>query len=245
MTTLLLRLQGPMQSWGVRSRFDYRDTWPYPTKSGVLGMLAAALGRGRDEDVSDLQALRMGVRVDRRGVLRVDYQTAQFVYRASGYVAVNSEKQKAWLERCVRGVPVRVDPKNSTVVSWRYYLADAVFLVGLEGDRQVLEESQRALLKPRFALYLGRKSYVPAYPPYLRDGLWEGALEEALRRYPYLLREKPGSDLLLVVEASTGRLVYDQPVGPLGRREFGARYVREVVLRKEEVTVRENGDVVE
>ena len=81
MPTLLIRLQGPLQSWGTRSRFDHRDTWPYPTKSGVVGLLAAALGRDRREDVSDLAALRMGVRVDRKGVLKVDYQTDQFVYR--------------------------------------------------------------------------------------------------------------------------------------------------------------------
>lgn len=70
MPTLLIRLQGPLQSWGTRSRFDHRDTWPYPTKSGVVGLLAAALGRDRREDVSDLAALRMGVRVDRKGCSR-------------------------------------------------------------------------------------------------------------------------------------------------------------------------------
>lgn len=71
-----------MQSWGTRSRFDHRETWPYPTKSGVVGLLAAALGRDRAEDVSDLAALRMGVRVDKPGVLMVDYQTAQGVLTA-------------------------------------------------------------------------------------------------------------------------------------------------------------------
>ena len=45
--TLLLRLQGPMQSWGTTSRFDERDTQLEPSKSGVLGLVCAAIGRDR------------------------------------------------------------------------------------------------------------------------------------------------------------------------------------------------------
>lgn len=220
MPTLLLRLQGPMQSWGTRSRFDHRDTWPYPTKSGVLGLLAAALGRDREADISDLAALRLGVRVDQRGVLRVDYQTAQGVLTAD-----------------LRG--------KGNVQSWRYYLSDAVFLVGLEGDRQLLQEAHQALRNPRFVLYLGRKGYVPSPPPYLADGLREEPLEEALRRYPYLLRHPPKEDLLLALEAEEGRLVYDQPLAPFAQRRFGARFVRETLLPREEVPRREEDHVGE
>lgn len=213
MPTLLLRLQGPMQSWGTRSRFDHRDTWPYPTKSGVLGLLAAALGRDREEDISDLAALRMGVRVDRKGVLRVDYQTAQEIIAASLKAKVN-------------------------VQSWRHYLSDAAFLVGLEGPAFLLEEAHQALLNPRYVLYLGRKGYVPSPPVYLADGVREEPLEVALRNYPYLLREKPKEDLLLVLEAQAGRLVYDQPIAPFAQRRFGARYVREEVLSKDQIQVK-------
>ncbi|WP_152607425.1 type I-E CRISPR-associated protein Cas5/CasD, partial [Thermus sp. 2.9] len=208
--TLLLRLQGPLQSWGTRSRFDYRDTWPYPTKSGVVGLLAAALGRDRAEDISDLAALRLGVRVDRRGVLKVDYQTAQNV------VAANLKGQR-------------------DVQSWRYFLSDAAFLVGLEGEKPLLEWLHRALLNPRFPLYLGRKGYLPSPPPYLPDGLRDEPLEEALRRYPYLGKGEPREDLLLVLEAAQGRLVYDQPVAPFSQRRFGARHVLEKVLPKKDI----------
>jgi len=206
--TLLLRLQGPMQSWGTRSRFDYRDTWPYPTKSGVVGLLAAALGRDRAEDISDLASLRLGVRVDRKGVLKVDYQTAQNV------VAASLKAQR-------------------DVQSWRYFLSDAAFLVGVEGNKPLLEQIHRALLNPRFPLYLGRKGYLPSPPPYLPDGLREEPLEEALRRYPYLGRGEPREDLLLALEALQGRLVYDQPVAPFSQRRFGARYVEERILPRE------------
>jgi len=123
MATLLLRLQGPMQSWGTTSRFDERDTQLEPSKSGVLGLICAALGRDRAEPIEDLAALRMGVRVDREGKPMRDYHTATGVLNAAG----------------------KVDA-NRTVVSPRFYLADAAFLVGLEGpDRSLLEGIQRAL----------------------------------------------------------------------------------------------------
>lgn len=199
-----------MQSWGTRSRFDHRDTWPYPTKSGVVGLLAAALGRDRKEAVSDLAALRMGVRVDRKGVLKVDYQTAQNVLTADLKAKEN-------------------------VVSWRYFLSDAAFLVGLEGDGELLPKLHEALKTPHFPLYLGRKSYVPSPPPYLPDGLVEAPLAEALKAYPYLGSGRPREDLLLVLEAGEGRLVYDQPTGPFSERRFAARYVREEALPKEKV----------
>ena len=61
--TLLIRLAGPMQSWGTQGRFDVRDTEREPSKSGVVGLLCAALGRDRSEPLDDLASLRMGVRV--------------------------------------------------------------------------------------------------------------------------------------------------------------------------------------
>jgi CRISPR system Cascade subunit CasD len=140
MHTLLLRLAGPMQSWGTQSRFLERDTGMEPSKSGVLGLVCAALGRSRDQSVDDLAALRMGVRVDKEGVLRRDYQTAMDVVRASG-------------------------SPGGTVVSNRYYLADADFLVGLEGDDlSLLQTIDDALGTPHWPLALGRKAFVPGLP---------------------------------------------------------------------------------
>jgi len=208
--TLLLRLQGPMQSWGTRSRFDHRDTWPYPTKSGVVGLLAAALGRDRTEDVSDLAALRLGVRVDRKGVLKVDYQTARHVLTAD----LKSEQN---------------------VQSWRHYLSDAAFLVGLEGDVALLQQAHEALRAPHFPLYLGRKSYIPSPPPYLPDGLVDRPLEDALRSYPCLVKEKPNEGFWVAIEAVDGRVVYDQPASPFSERRFAARYVQEHLLASDAV----------
>lgn len=179
MTTLLLRLAGPMQSWGTQSRFSIRDTGREPSKSGVIGLLCAALGRPRAEPVADLAALILGVRVDREGSLLVDYQTAGGAHRRGDTYGV-----------------ARADgSKGGTVLSNRYYLADADFLVGLMATTAeqvaLLGELDRALAVPVWQLALGRKAFVPGVPPRLPDnaplgpGLREGELLDVLRAYPW------------------------------------------------------------
>lgn len=77
MAVILLRLAAPLQSWGVNSKYDYRKTEKEPSKSGVIGLIAAALGRGRTESVEDLSKMKFGVRTDLEGKIMVDYQTAR------------------------------------------------------------------------------------------------------------------------------------------------------------------------
>lgn len=71
--TLLMRLAGPLQAWGDSSRFDRRDTHSHPTKSGVIGLCAAALGLDRTTPLGKLAELRYGVRIDRPGTMISDY----------------------------------------------------------------------------------------------------------------------------------------------------------------------------
>src|ERR1700712_1573639 len=74
-----LRLEGPMQSWGNHARGAnraHRTTHSRPTKSGVIGMVANALGRDFADCIDDLTALEFGVRADVPGRLEVDYHTA-------------------------------------------------------------------------------------------------------------------------------------------------------------------------
>ena len=73
---LVLRLAGPMQSWGSSSRFTRRSTEAFPTKSGIVGLLAAAQGRRRTDPIEDLVDLKMAVRVDQPGELLRDFHTA-------------------------------------------------------------------------------------------------------------------------------------------------------------------------
>ncbi len=76
MATLLLRLAAPLQAWGVDSKFETRQSLREPSKSGVIGLLAAALGCPRDLLPEKLLALQMAVRVDQEGQLITDFHTA-------------------------------------------------------------------------------------------------------------------------------------------------------------------------
>jgi CRISPR system Cascade subunit CasD len=146
-----------MQSWGYRSRFDFRDTALEPTRSGVIGLICAATGIARGESISQFDAVRMGVRVDREGRPERDYHTALDVVKADG-------------------------SGTGTVVSHRDYLADAVFTVGLQSDnRGLLEDIARALQSPVWTLFLGRKAFPLAAPPLLPSTSAEpGTLEDHL-----------------------------------------------------------------
>jgi CRISPR system Cascade subunit CasD len=201
MSVLLLRLAGPMQSWGVQSRFSTRETGLEPSKSGVVGLLCAALGRPRDADVTALAALSLAVRVDREGRMACDYHTALDVRKAD-------------------------DSGATTVVSRRFYLADADFLAALEGPPDLLAELHSALARPMWSLYLGRKSFVPGEPIYLPDGLRpEATVAKALRAYRRPGRNPP-EKLRLVVEAAPGE-GEPRPDVPLSfaSRRFSVRYV--------------------
>lgn len=210
MAVLLLRLCGPMQSWGTQSRFTNRDTELEPSKSGVVGLLCAAQGRPREAPIDDLAKLRMGVRVDREGVMKCDYHTALNVAKAGG------------------------DTKDCEP-SRRFYLADACFLVGLQGEAELLRGLGTVLRNPVWQLFLGRKAFVPGLPVFLKNGYKpnEDSLKEALENCPYLCSTRNLEDLpeklRLELEMDYGvgeRVRQDQPESfVLGNRRFGLRYV--------------------
>lgn len=210
MLTLLMALAGPMQSWGIGSRFDERETLLEPSKSGVIGLLCAAMGRDRSESVADLAGARMGVRADREGRIAFDFHTAQNVIRASSRAA---------------GKPSGSDLAE-TVVTRRAFLSDAVFLVGLEGEDDLMRSALAGLLDPKWPLYLGRKSFVPAMPIALMDGLSGASLCEALAGYRYLVPENaPPDSVRYVIESRSGLERTDQPTGPFSSRAYGTRHV--------------------
>ena len=118
---------------------------------------------------------------------------------------------------------------KNAVRSHRYYLADASFLVGLEGQRSLLERLDRALQTPVWTLYLGRKAFVPGQPVRLPDRQPEGpslrdeGLEHALRSYPW---PKQGDELRVVLETDdpAASIRSDVPID-FATRRFGPRRV--------------------
>lgn len=239
MKTLLMRLAGPMQSWGTQSQFRERDTGLEPSKSGVIGLLCAALGRPREESVADLAALVMGVRVEHEGALRRDYQT-------TGGWHLREDKGRYGVAKADGSL------SKEAVPSERYYLADADFLVGLSGENDpLLQMLNDALASPRWPLCLGRKSFVPAIPVCLpADGVVESELETVLGEYPWLSHRRPGErksdQLRLVLESPTrdGARRQDVPVSfALGRREFRVRYVVTDFVRLENLRHQRGGEI--
>lgn len=181
MATLLIELQAPLQSWGYRSRFTERDTGQEPSKSGIVGIVAAAFGRKRNEPVDDLADLLFGVRVDREGIVKKDFQTAQNIIKADN-----------------KGF-------KDTELTNKYYLCDAAFVAGFEGEKEKLLQIRDALLNPVFPPFLGRKACIPCKPlintsvPHLIDV----SLLEAFKVYPLIATASAKMDRV--------RIVYDAP----------------------------------
>ncbi len=205
MTTLLLRLAGPLQAWGTDSKVDTRTTDAHPSKSGVIGMIAAAMGRSRDEPIDDLSSLRFGVRIDQEGTVLRDYHTAH-----------HPTKEKL------------------AYITNRYYLEDALFLAGLEGDEEFLTEIASSIARPYFPLFMGRRSCPVSGRVSL--GLRDMSLEDALREEPWLAadwykrRHGDSAELEIIIDAGPsddGYLVRDAPISfSQSRRRYGFRKIR-------------------
>lgn len=164
MSGLLLRLAGPLQSWGERSAFTLRDTALFPTRSAIIGMFSAAEGRGRHQDPRIYADLGLTVRIDRPGQVLVDYHTVGGGLESDRTLATSGGKHK-----------------GAAVISRRHYLADAVFVVAVTGPPEHLDRISRSLERPHWAPYLGRRSCPPDEPFVLRSSVDDPVAELCTR----------------------------------------------------------------
>lgn len=150
--TLLLKFAGPLQSWGTDSKFETRYTDFYPSKSAVIGMIAASFGYRRDEDekIKQLNDLDFAVRVDQRGNLLRDYQIAT-AYKPDGRFERN-------------------------YVTNRYYLEDAIFVVAIGGEDDFIDKIEQSLRNPYFQTFFGKRSN-PINPDFILDKTNQGVVE--------------------------------------------------------------------
>jgi CRISPR system Cascade subunit CasD len=155
-----------------------------PTKSGVIGMLACAMGIRREDSLAAFDDVMFGVRIDQDGELGVDFQMA--------HEQTNSKNSSSW-------------------VTHRYYLFDAAFLAGIEGNYDFLAKIERALYYPEFPIFLGRRSCPPAGQVSL--GIRDKSLRDALREELWIANEgyqkrmeKRGVTVLEIVREA----VYDE-----------------------------------
>ncbi len=211
MSTLLLKLAAPLQSWGDFSRFTRRTTRHEPTKSAVLGLIAAAQGRRRTDPIEDLLSLKFGVRIDQEGVMLRDFHTA------------------------------RRNNNGSMPLSDRFYLSDAIYVAGLETEQITLEGIADSLMHPVFPLFLGRRSCAPsgklvlgisdeALIPSLRNHPWEASLWYKQKK----ARESPGEVRLELIRDAMPddddrlrrEVVHDLPINlSQEHRQYGWRDV--------------------
>ncbi len=151
MSTLLLKFDAPMQSWGTELKLKHHPTDRYPSKSGVIGVIASAFGRRRDADISDLAALKFGVRIDEQGTIIRDFQVS------------------------------KVKDDEDGKIGYREYLSDAVFTCGIEGDDKMLHDIKNALLHPAYPLFAGRRGCpvtAELVQNILPDGLLQSLMDE-------------------------------------------------------------------
>lgn len=161
--TIVMIFKGPLQSYGTGSHFEIRHTDDYPSRSAVLGIIAAAMGIRREEShqLEELGGLRIAVRVDQVGHMTNDYQIAA-KHKASGDFERN-------------------------YVTRRYYLEDAVFVVAVEGEDDLIDQSYEALKHPYFQLFCGRRSCPMTYD--FLQGIYTGSAIEQLHQLPWMAAE--------------------------------------------------------
>lgn len=163
---LVLRLQGPLQSWGDASVWEERNTWLLPSKSGVVGLIGAAMGLERgDQRLAELSdAITMAVRADRSGSPMKDFHTV------TGHPLRNTMgKPKA---------------TGNTIITRREYIQDACFTVVIETDKEWHDRIAEALEDPHWPYYLGRRCCVPDRPVLEAKEPEFNSLMDALCRYP-------------------------------------------------------------
>ncbi len=215
MSSLVLHLHGPMQSWGIDAHSNTRPTEHVPTKSALTGLLASALGRRRGSDVSDIAALQLVVRVDRVGWEMRDYHTVGAGYPKGGRISMAEGKER--------------EESVATLVSNRFYLADAAFTVAMSGEDDFVAALHEAIRHPCWAPALGRRSCPPAEPFVL------GVID--VDPVIYLRDELPvvrdtrvfGTSVLFVADDATGAAltIKDMPTAALNQQgTYGVRRVR-------------------
>lgn len=135
MKTITFRLSAPLQSYGNEASFDRRTTGDYPSKSAVIGMLAAALGYHRDDTrISSLNNLMFAVRIDQPGTIMTEFQTVEW-------------------------------KKAKRKITYREFVQDAAYVVAIGAeDNQLADEISWALKHPVFQIFLGRRANMPAGP---------------------------------------------------------------------------------
>jgi len=223
---LALLLDAPLQSWGFESRFQHRTTGLHPTKSGVIGLICAAMGLGKDSPeeratLPKLAALKMiSIAIQREQVNRWTGEKSELAVRRleDFHTVLNTRRASGKMN-------------DDPVVTRRQYLLDARFGVILTGNRLLLQRMATALADPVWGVWFGRKSCIPAEP------ICRGVFASAAEAEKALIGDAPLESFTTVTDAESFAegtdSLNDQPVsfgdgtssGP-DKRQFAVRRIR-------------------
>jgi len=164
---LAFYVDAPLQSWGVSSQFDRRNTELHPTKSGVVGILAAALGIDFDSLTEEAEIAELaGLRMTTYGI---DKNAGYSAARLTDYHTIGGGWQETHKKDPANLFAKLSVPRSANspapwgvVQTWRCYLVDAKFVVFLEGNSEVLEKCRASLENPKYGVWFGRKSCIPS-----------------------------------------------------------------------------------
>jgi len=209
---LVFHLYGPMAAWGDIAVGEYRPSFAHPSKSAIVGLLAAALGIRRDEEArqnSLANACSFAVRVDAMGTLLRDYHTIQVPSSGTGRNRRTFHTRRAEL----------AETNLNTILSSRDYRCDTVYTVAItmrESSAFSVIELAEALRKPVFTLYLGRKSCPSAFPLFPQV-ISAATAKEALHKAPV------PDDLKLLVQETTSLFYWEGEQGGYEREQVITR----------------------
>lgn len=199
-------LEAPLQSWGCDSKFGRRETLNFPTKSGVIGLLLCAMGKGgaQRELLKRLCRLSLSVaafpkKLKGKGKSEKLTSLCDFQMVGSGYDKKNNKKDKKdnknnkdnWQNLMIPKTEEGKNPQNASgvILTYRYYLQDMAFAVLLElpEDQELSSELENSLQTPVWTLCLGRKNCVPTERIY--QGTYE-TREQAFKHAGELAEQK-------------------------------------------------------
>lgn len=166
MKTLLLWLEGNLQSWGADSRYGNRATLPFPTRSGVLGLLCCAAGYGGEQTAwlaemakpECTQTVRAYARKTRSGEAQRQPLLRDFHMVGSGY-----NTDDPWQNLLVPKTAEGKKPVGSGAkMTYRHYLQDMAYACALQLPDDEAEKLEKALQNPVWELSLGRRNCPPS-----------------------------------------------------------------------------------
>lgn len=201
MSVGLLWLEGPLQSWGYDSRFGRRATLEFPTRSGILGMVASAMAKKgpQREWLAKMRNYGQTIIAYQRKDLPQAPQLEDFHMVGSGY-----DRHDPWQDLLIPKKsdgkrPSGAGPNAGSRLTYRYYLQDMAFACVIDLPPDEAEAMARALANPAWQLCLGRKCCVPT------DIIWRGIFPDranALARAAEIANEKKRRGVFSVWEGS-------------------------------------------